>query len=252
MHFLEEEFKAYMDQRPRIERPSELKLADTTSFKEVKLPGRCVALGDLPVNHPALSYLRGRGISPGELAVEWQVCFCVDAPQNEGYHSGLVRNRLVIPIFWEGKMVGWQTRAIDDSLPKYYTMPGLKKTQMLFNGDRASQYKFGVVVEGVFDAFKVGPRAVALLGMEVSFRQKELILAYWSRGAVCIMLDPEALDDMKRMDRLNDMLGSENFRWGSFTLSLPPGEDPGSMKREDLWYLIVNYARTRNIPLDSL
>jgi len=253
MSNFEEELKPYVTQRPTIGRPHELELDKTENFKEVTLPGQCVPVCSLPDGHPALQYIKARKFDPGELSVEWGLHYCATAPVSDDYHAGLVRGRLIIPVFWHGKMVGWQTRAIDEkSSPKYYTMPGLKKTKMLFNGDRASQYKFGVVVEGVFDAFRVGPRAVAVLGCELSYKHRELILDYWSTGAVCIVLDPEALDDLERMERISAMLNPTNFRWGSFTLMLPYGEDPGSMDRDTLWNMIIAYAHNRNIPLASM
>ncbi len=185
--------------------------------------------------------------------MEWGVHFCIDCPPSDKYHAAMIRNRLVVPVFWMGKLVGWQTRAIDRSMPKYYTMPGLKKTQMFFNGDRARGAKFGVVVEGVFDAFRLGPKhSVALLGQEVSAKQRELALAFWSTGALCVILDPEALEDLKRVERINIMLNPDNFRWGVFSLALPSGSDPASTDRQALWDMITNFARTRNIPLATL
>jgi hypothetical protein len=58
------------------------------------------------------------------------------------YEGGIVSERIVIPHFFEGKLVGWQTRRLDpnDGTPKYKSSPDLPKDRTLFNYQRhASQ-----------------------------------------------------------------------------------------------------------------
>jgi hypothetical protein len=211
-------------------------------FKPVEWPGKCIPLDQLPVNHAAVRYIQLRQFDPAYLAKEWDVRYCVEAGHD------LVRDRLIIPVYWEGKLVGWQARAIGDrhAGPKYYTMPGLKKTQMLFNGDRAKTFKFGVVVESVFGAFRVGPRAVALLGKSMSWLQRELAVGYWGMGAMCVLLDPDAVEDM---ENITSMLNPSAFRWGAWSMTLPDGKDPDEFPSQELWDMIVTFARNRNIAL---
>lgn len=227
-------------------------------FPEVKLPGRCVDLSKLPDQHPALAYIRSRQFEPKELAQEWGVVYCEGADRDsEGFipgtraYANLVENRIVIPLMWQSRLVGWQARSLspDTKTIKYYTMPGLQKNYMLFNGDRARLHRFGVVVEGVFDAFRVGTRAVALLGSSMSAHQRALISAFWSTGAMCLLLDPDAIEDMERMSQ---MFAQGTFRWGSFSVTLPDNNDPAEMDRERLWATIASYAHARQIPLTSV
>ena len=159
----------------------------------------------------------------------------------------MVQDRLVIPVFKDNVMVGWQTRAIvEGGKNKYYTMPGFPKSRMIFNQDRARQFRFGVVVEGVFDAFRVGPRAVALFGKSMSQTQRELAVSFWGQGALCIMLDADAVEDMERLSKVMDPM---RFRDGSFIVVTPQGHDPGSMERNALWRLITEHARNRGVQL---
>lgn len=252
MQHFEDELQLYIGKRPSLGTHDEAP-EETAVFAVVSLPGRCPLLSELPANHAARAYIEKRRFDPDMLAKIWDVRFCTDAPEDsQGFVPGtrvitrMVKGRIIVPVYRSGDLVGWQARTLTNQEPKYYTMPGLKKSQMLYNGDRAAKSRFGVVVEGVFDAFRVGERAVALLGKSMSHHQKQLTLAYWGSGALCILLDADAVEDM---ERISGMLGKDAFRWGSFCLTLPPDMDPADMDQEELWGLIVSYARTRNIQL---
>ena len=214
-------------------------------FKAVDWPGKCIPLNVLPATHSAVKYVLGRQFDPGYLAKEWDVRYCVESTHD------LVRDRLIIPVYWEGKLVGWQARSINTRYAglKYYTMPGLKKTQMLFNGDRAKTFKFGVVVESAFGAFRVGTRAVALLGKSMSHFQRELAVGYWGSGAMCVLLDPDAVEDMENITK---MLNPAAFRWGAWSMTLPENKDPDEFSSQELWDMIVTFARNRNIALSQV
>jgi len=255
---LRDELELYLVDKPTIKRAHKEAFQKTVRFKEVALPGRCVPVSGLEPGHPARAYLARRNFDPYELVKLFAVHYCVDVPEDpDGFvpdtkwHARMVRGRLVIPIYRLGKLVGWQTRAIDDeSHPKYYTMPGLKKQHLIYNGDMCRTYDFGVVVEGATDVWRVGPRGGGVLGKEISYYQRQLISAYWGDGAMCLLLDPEALEDI---DKVNKMINlRDGFKWGAFALRLAPGQDPGGMDRSDLWRLISSYARTRGIQLLSV
>jgi hypothetical protein len=231
-------------------------LQKAESFKAVDLPGMCIPLHMLPHDHPACAYLKNRRFDPDELSKVWNVHYCQSTAVDENgfvpgtkVHAHLVQGRIIFPAYRAGVMVGYQARAIAEHQIKYYTMPGFRKQYMLYNGDRAKDYDFGVVVEGVLDAIRVGPQSVALLGKSMSWRQRELILAYWGSGALCILLDPDAVKETERAQKL---LNPQSFRWGSFCLTLQPGTDPGDMNRDELWALIASYARARNVQLAAI
>jgi hypothetical protein len=252
MRHFEDELHLYIGNRPNLGKHDE-SVREEFSYAPTTLPGRCLLLSELPPNHAARAYVEKRKFDPNELAAVWDVRYCAEVPEDaEGFVPGtraiarMVRGRLIVPVYRSGDLVGWQARALGSQEPKYYTAPGFKKSQLLFNGDRARRSRFGVVVEGVFDAFRVGERAVALMGKAMSLHQRQLALSYWGAGALCIMLDADAIEDM---ERIANMIGKDSFRWGSFCVTLPPDMDPADMDRDSLWGLIVNYARTRGIQL---
>lgn len=234
---------------PVVDRPYASPVEDEPTFALQVLPGVCHPLDTLPSTHVACQYVLGRGFDPLELGKLWGVCYCSHCEETDKTpFPNLVKGRLVIPIFRDNVLVGWQTRAIkvEDGAPKYYTMPGFPKSRMLFNQDRARHYFFGVVVEGVFDAFRAGPRAVALFGKSMSQTQRELAVAFWGQGALCLMLDGDALEDMERLSKVMDPM---RFKNGSFIVAMPHGEDPGGMDRDELWRLIIEHARNKGVQL---
>ena len=140
------------------------------------------ALQGIDTRHP---YLTQRGISPTTAR-----CFGVGMYQGAGFLAG----RCVIPIRDEqGRLVAYAGRAVDGQEPKYRFPAGFRKSQVLFNLDRAIQTDGHnvIVVEGFFDALKVHqaghPAVLALMGSSFSQRQSELLLSRFA--SVTLMLD---------------------------------------------------------------
>ena len=81
------------------------------------------------------------------------------------------RDRLIIPFYYEGKVVGWTARKTKDGKPKYLSeqQPGY-----VFNLDEQRENKiFTIVCEGPIDAIHI--EGVALLGSEIKDQQAMLI-----------------------------------------------------------------------------
>jgi 5S rRNA maturation endonuclease (ribonuclease M5) len=130
-------------------------------------------------------YLTQRGISPA--TAQW---FGVGMYQGVGFLAG----RCVIPIRdQQGRLVAYAGRAVDGQEPKYRFPAGFRKSQVLFNLDRAAETdgNNAIVVEGFFDALKVHqaghPAVVALMGSSFSQRQSELLPSRFA--SVTLMLD---------------------------------------------------------------
>ena len=130
-------------------------------------------------------YLTRRGISPA--TAQW---FGVGMYHGAGFLAG----RCVIPIRDEqSRLVAYAGRAVNGEEPKYRFPAGFRKSQVLFNLDRAMDTGGNnvIVVEGFFDALKVHqaghPAVVALMGSSFSQRQSELLLSHFA--SVTLMLD---------------------------------------------------------------
>jgi len=140
------------------------------------------ALQGIDTRHP---YLAQRGISPATARL-----FGVGMYHGDGFLAG----RCVIPIRDEkSQLVAYVGRAVNSEEPKYRFPAGFRKSQVLFNLDRAMQTGGNkvIVVEGFFDALKVHqaghPAVVALMGSSFSQRQSELLLIHFT--SVTLMLD---------------------------------------------------------------
>lgn len=244
MENFQDELKPYLNHYPKIHRPDNAEAANSDLFKEVTFPGECKPLNELPEYHPAIQYLRTRPrqkpFDPDELFKTWNLHYCFKHP------NPLICGRIIIPVYRNTVMVGWQARALGQHNIKYYTMPGMNKKAMLINGDRAQHYKFCVLVEGFFDAMSVGPFAIPLLGKSISYIQRRLLQEGWGNKAVAFMLDSDAHDEMKMATELFD---KSSFKRGFFQVQLSPGTDPGVLSAETNWAYIQHFAKVNNVEL---
>lgn len=121
-----------------------------------------------------------------------------------GYCSrGLMRGRVVIPIQNErGELVAYSGRYPGDppqGQPKYLLPSGLRKSQVVFNLNRASEIAKEnglVVVEGFFDVLRVWQsgfhQVVAIMGSSLSERQRDLLVAaVGADGKISLLLDQD-------------------------------------------------------------
>jgi len=213
-------------------------------------PGKLTALSTLPDSHPAIQYLTSRGFDPVELEQVYQLCYC---GEGKDYMDGVfsTTNTIIIPVFFGGKMVGWQSRLLytPDKLssemceslgfikdedgdwvrpPKYFTMYGLDKGRILYNHDWARQSNLVVVCEGVFDALAVGRCAVAAFGKSLTDTQVNLVKSNWDLAV--LLLDPDANKESNQLDlRLTN----------SISLKLEGYKDAGEAPRMEIWRQIA-------------
>ena len=105
---------------------------------------------------PAIQYVYGRGLTLDDYKF---------------YVSKELKDRIIIPYYYEGRVVGYTARKLSDGKPKYLSeqTPGY-----VFNLDaQLAQQKYVIVVEGPVDAISIG--GVALLGAEIMDKQAMFI-----------------------------------------------------------------------------
>jgi DNA primase len=197
---------------------------------------------------PARAYLTQRGFDIAELEEVWKVGFGCEP---SGYPE--LVGRIYIPVYYEGRLVGCQGRYVgeltdkDTRWAKYYNLPGFQKSQYLYNLDRARQQAVAILVEGVTDVWKLGPAGVALFGKHASTRQIQLISAFLHQKPFVVLLDGEADQEA---DRLYQQLKPLALA-GLAKVQLPPGRDPGSCTRKELWDIIRAQAQTQGVKLPA-
>ena len=157
-------------------------------------------LDKLERTHPYL--LEQRGLTP-ETIVDFGIGFCA---------KGMMADRIAMPIHnVKGEVVAYAGRFVGEApegTPKYKLPPGFRKSQELFNLDRASKEPSDlplVIVEGFFDAMKLHQhgcrKVVALMGSTLSSAQEELIRLHTnSQGHVIVMLDENEAGKAGRED----------------------------------------------------
>ena len=196
-----------------------------------KWPGTVKRVDVLEDDHPARVYLRSRSFDPDRIARFYNVHFC------EQSDRWLCNNRLIIPIYHDREMRGWQARFVGeldwkdpDTPPKYYTCPGTKRSHLLYNLGNAARYETGVIVEGVTDVWAFGPMAVCTLGASMTVRQQSLFVSAFERHTGVLLYDPEEMEKPAIQKLISDL---QNKCEGGFAaVTLPAGVDPGQMDRQ--------------------
>lgn len=114
-------------------------------------------------------------------------------------------NRIIIPHFWDGKLMGWQARAVPERPgqwpgtaqphPKYRSTPGFPKSDTLFYDHSRSRPTAGsvVVVESPFSVIKAAALGLdipvlATFGAKVSDTQIRMLADYHE---VIVWADPD-------------------------------------------------------------
>jgi hypothetical protein len=221
-----------------------LKGPPKTRRRDYEPPGATVPVHQLPIDHPAVAYLRGRGFDAAVLGPALGLAYCAEADPRFQPAEG----RIIIPIEFGGKPVGWQARYVGESphraVLKYWTMPGLHKSRIVYNHDRARAYPFVVLCEGAADVWRAGPWAVAPLGKGLSAAQKRLIGAGWGGGAAVVLLDGDAAAAARAV--YDDLAGVVR---GRVLVGLPEDQDPADLPFEELWERVRTAASEQGVAL---
>lgn len=156
-------------------------------------------LDKLERSHP---YLTERGLSE-ETIIDFGIGYC---------SKGMMADRIAIPIHnAKGEVMAYAGRFPGESpegTPKYKLPSGFKKSQELFNVDRAFREpadKPLLIVEGFFDCMKIHDhgykKVVALMGSSMSPTQEEMIRQHTnSQSQVIVMLDENEAGIIGRED----------------------------------------------------
>jgi len=213
--------------RPQIDR-----------FRSLQLPPYT-----LPLSHVsgAVKYLQNRNFSVDELTTIWGVQATgpgsiLTLPGNKRIDLSY---RLIIPIHLDGRVVSWQARDwTGKSKLRYITCPKEVETifhkDTLYGLDEVRGLEEVVMVEGVTDAWRWGPGAVACFGIKFRTRQVARVAKFKS---VTILFDPEsqARSQADKVARDLRSLGCGRV----VSIHLPMGKDPADMTREELKSLVM-------------
>ncbi|MBP8819548.1 MAG: DNA primase [Syntrophomonadaceae bacterium] len=172
--------------------------------------------------------------------------------ENRNSYYDLFRNRLMFPIFqYNGDILGFGGRVLDDTLPKYINTPETElysKRQVLYGLYQARQAirsnNEAVLLEGYMDCIKLQQagisNCVASLGTALTPEQARLLCRYTEN--VLILYDGDEAGQRETL-RAIDVLAEEALKVQVVTL--PAGKDPDDFleingKEEFLQYIQNN------------
>ena len=210
------------------------------------LPGVTKLLSELPLSHPAVTYLRGRGYNTDDLAKFYGILAITEPPAGKPF----LMDHIVIPIRMQRDLVGWQARYPADldwkatGQRKYYNLPGMPKRLFLYNYDTARLYSVVVVVEGVTSVWRMGGPVVAIFGKSLSEQQRRMLLEW---DLVVFMLDN---DDESAQHKMIEMHADVSRHKPACMVILPDGTDPAQFNRRILWDLVKESAQAAGHRLD--
>lgn len=209
-----------------------------------QMPGYCTAVHQMPPDQPAPTYLRERGFDVQALGDKLGVHYCYGASSE----YALAQSRLIVPVYLHGVLRGWQARFVGEPphrlTPKYFTMPRMKKSALLYNYDSARRYRCVLICEGVTDVWRAGPASVALFGKTLSAMQKALIAAAWSQGTAVVLLDGDAAGEAQQIyDALAGVVRQRVL------VKLPEGTDPADLSMADLQARVQSAAAQQGVSL---
>jgi len=172
---------------------------ETEHFEREKPLGKLVLPTGIKDLHSAhKKYLYNRGFKWRKLVHVWKIFGIGIAPR--------LSWRIFIPIHYHGEVVSWTTRSISNNLKIVrYISAGENEEAMphkeLLYGEDFARHAV-IVVEGIFDVWRIGPGAVATFGSGYSQEQLERIAKYPTR-AICFDSEPEAQKRARKL--VNDL-----------------------------------------------
>ena len=193
------------------------------STHDLALPKHCVPVQDMADNELLTQFLTNRRFTQEDVeSRDCQVCTLGD-----------LQHRLIIPVTQKDLPSGWQARDMTGwSDTKYRNPHGFKLHDYLY-GVKPKGSKRVVLVEGVFDQWRLSGicHALCTFGTSLSHRQKATLI---KMGATEIVFawDSDATDKaMKAADKLASLFETR-------VIQFPEGEDPDSYPLEKTAELI--------------
>ncbi len=206
-------------------------------------PGNIFRLSRMPKDHPAVIYLTKRGYNIDYLEEHFKVGYISDVKDDLLWPY---KNKIFIPVFKDGILVGYQARFIGTpphkGIPKYMTASGFSKGLTLYNLDTAKKYKFTAVLEGATKVWRFGPEATATMGKGFTVTQADLIIENWEK--IAIVLDPNARMESQRL--FNYVKAA---RPDTVLVDLPDGIEPDEMSTPNLRRFVFETAAKAGVTL---
>lgn len=189
----------------------------SVTLDSIELPRGVGALR--PSDRLAWGYLRDRGFDPARIVSTWGLRW--------GGQIGRCAFRIVAPFTLGGEIVAWQARDVTGRSDIRYLSSGIETKATLYGIDNAAGLRKVVVVEGITDAWRMGPGAVATCGIKYTEDQLALLVRF---EEVLIAFDSEDEQAIEQADSMQEALTVIGTQASVVELSVP---DPASMTDDE-------------------
>lgn len=214
----------------RIYRPTEASKA--VKVHTTRLPHR-LPTDTVPLQQNHRRYLERRGFEPDYLVREWGIMGTGPAAKLD---KTMYRHRILAPIHWQGRRVSFQTRDITDRQSmKYLACPQQREIidhqHIVYCREDRGLTDVGVIVEGIFDVWRMGPQAVGTFGIDYTRHQLRVLSKLFRRSYIIFDNDPQARLQAQKL------AGELKFR-GQICAVIHIEGDPALLSQEDADYLL--------------
>lgn len=176
-------------------------------------------------NHKA--YLEERDFDWEYLEDEWSITGTGPAAKLDGINYA---NRILAPIYWNGDLVSFQARDITDKhIAKYMACPPERERishKHILYGIQEDWGTFGICVEGITDAWRLGTAAFATFGIKYTMEQVLAMAEHFDE--IVVIYDPERQAQRQAKQLIRDLRGK-----GVVAENLVLDCDPGDLPQDD-------------------
>jgi hypothetical protein len=140
------------------------------------------------------------------------------------------RFRIVIPFYWNGQIVSFDSRDITNQQPeKYKACPKEREIiehKKILYGNQEHWESTGICVEGPTDVWRLGVKSFAVSGIEYTHSQVRIMAQTFKR--VAVMFD----DEIQAQTQAKKLVAELKFR-GVDAFNVKVKGDPGSLQQDE-------------------
>ena len=221
--------------------PSFLDRVVDLNKKKFKLPSGVSKMGK---SHR--QYLIKRNFDPDQIEREWNV---MGTSPNSSLKTGKkiisYGYRILIPFYWDGRLVTFQCRDYTDKQEKkYMACPKVREIihhKHILYGNQLFLNRPGICVEGATDVWRLGQSTVGTSGIEYTPEQMRLISYLFDRVFIIFDAEPQARARAYRLQQELKLLVKEVYNYTELD------SDPGSLSPDNAKHLLseLNIAPTK-------
>jgi hypothetical protein len=195
--------------------------------------------GMLPLTESHKKYLTQRGFDSQKISQQWHISSLSPTSMLKDEDGKIVsyKNRIFIPIFWQDKMVSFQTRTTSKQVDlRYMACPQnyeIIPHQTILYSNQAGWTETGICVEGVTDVWRMGVRSFATFGIEFTNKQVRYMAKHFRRVVIIYDDEPQA---QAQADKLIKELNARGISTGKETIV----GDPAELPQAEADYIIKN------------